>query len=221
MPASSLASEVEIVGHELSAEAADRRSGIGAHLRARADLGPNVVILTETPFAAVPVDELAAASTICHQCFVDVDPDGPEDNAAKCCSVCAAAWYCSDECRSRAATFVHADSSSDAGDAECSTLRRLRGSFEGTRDARLLCRIQRTRCGAISDRSRTALISGSLDQMFADLVYHDAETPGTGTSTAHRRALTDERSNGPKTDPRLSVAAGGGRRSRGIRSGGA
>eukprot|EP01043_Picozoa_sp_COSAG02_P001170 COSAG02_NODE_23_length_52893_cov_58.101868_50_plen_410_part_00 len=193
--AASMAEAVEIVGHELSAEAVDRRSGIGAHVRARAALGPNVVILTETPFSAVPVDELAAASTICHQCFVGIDPDGPGSDAStcSCCSVCAAAWYCSDECRSRAATFVHTDSSSGAGDAECLTLRRLRGSFDGTRDARLLCRIQRTHCAALSESSRSALVSGSPDQTFADLVYHDAPDDSETVRSAAESVATANR----------------------------
>lgn len=171
----SLAAGVEIVGRTLSAEGVDRRSGIGAHLRTTVTLKANAVILTESPFAAVPMDDLASSSAICHQCFVDIDPDGADSMARSCCccAVCSAAWYCSDACRSKAAAVVHSDSSADAGDGECSTLRRLRGSFDGTRDARLLCRIQRTQHNALC-KGRKPLVSSNVDQAFDDLVYHDA-----------------------------------------------
>ena len=181
-----LAAAVEIVGHELSPEAVDRRNGLGAHLRARAPLGANAIILTEAPFSAVPVDELAASCTICHQCFTDMDPDS---EGSCCCSVCSSAWYCSEECRSMAASDVHADSSAGAGDGECATLRRLRGSFDGTRDARLLCRIQRAHWGALSSR-RTA---ASPDQVFTDLVYHDAPAESDTARSAAESVATCNR----------------------------
>ena len=181
-----LAAAVEIVGHELSPEAVDRRSGLGAHLRARAPLTPNAIILTEAPFAAVPVDELAVSCAICHQCFTGMDP---ESEGSCCCSVCGSAWYCSEECRSMAASDAHTDSSVGSGDAECATLRRLRGSFAGTRDVRLLCRIQRAHYGALSSR-QTAV---SPDHVFADLVYHDAPVDSDSQLSAAESVATCNR----------------------------
>jgi hypothetical protein len=189
-PRCTLSPAVEIVGRDLGADAGERRGGIGAHVRARAALGAHHLVLTETPFAAVLADELATSSSVCHHCMLDIDPgsgtmsddEGAEDGDGGCChcSRCNAAWYCSEACRSGAAASVHAESADGAGDGECSTLRRLHGSFDDTRDARLLCRIQHAHHDALSG----APASSTPASAFTDLVYHEAPAGGDAAHAA-------------------------------------
>eukprot|EP01051_Picozoa_sp_SAG22_P004004 SAG22_NODE_205_length_15308_cov_20.539023_30_plen_390_part_00 len=173
----------EVVG----LDAADRRSGLGAHVRARGAIAANTELMQEHPFAAVLVDELACSSALCHHCFDDIDDidggtdDGTSDYSSSCCGTCFAAHWCSAACRAAAAP-VHDDSVPGAKDGECATLRRLRGSFEQTRDARLLCRIQHARraaavaaaAPATADAAAgVAAAGGEAATGIEDLVHHE------------------------------------------------
>ena len=158
---------IEVVGRELAADGASRRCTVGAHVVAAGKLSANVELMAESPFAAVLTDELASSSSICHHCFLDIDEAGGE---SCCCGTCFAAHWCSEACRAAAAP-VHADgwhSAPGTKDGECSTLRRLHGSFDNTRDARLLCRIQHV-------RAASGEAAGGVS--FADLVYHEEAAP--------------------------------------------
>lgn len=172
---------IEVVGRELAADAPNRRSGPGAHVRAAGKIDANVELMTESPFAAVLVDELASSSSICHHCYLDVDEAGGE---SCCCGACYGAWYCSEPCRA-AALPVHGDSAAGAKDGECSTLKRLRGSFDNTRDARLLCRIQHVRSTLVAAPGGEPASGMS----FADLVFHEeAEAAADGEDTVRSTA---------------------------------
>ena len=120
---------LSFAGLELSN--AERSEGIGAHVTAAEAIEANSVLLTELPFASVFVDEHATTSFYCHYCFVAMSGD-----KAQYCQDCHAVWWCSSACASAAYAVHHGPP------GECQTIRRLRGCFEGSRDARLLCRIR-------------------------------------------------------------------------------
>ena len=63
------------------------------------------------------------------QCYRAI-PESRAANAA-CCSSCGSVFYCTAACMATSAAL-------HSGADECSTLRRLRGNFEQSRDVRLL-----------------------------------------------------------------------------------
>ena len=72
---------------------------------------------------------LSTDTAVSAQCYRTI-PESRAANAA-CCSSCGSVFYCTAACMATSAAL-------HSGADECSTLRRLRGNFEQSRDVRLL-----------------------------------------------------------------------------------
>jgi hypothetical protein len=150
--------------HGVDLSNAARADGAGAYMRAVDCVAANTCLLREMPYAAVLLDQRATTDEYCHHCFARLE-------AHPCpCEDCYAAFYCNPAC-AEAASAGHRG-------GECASLRRLQGNFEGTRDARLLCRIQHTKrvqcCWPAQGQSDPGASLPAADQLQA-LVYHPLE----------------------------------------------
>ena len=84
---------------------------------------------TEKTKASLDLLWLSTDTTVSAQCYRTI-PESRAANAA-CCSSCGSVFYCTAACMATSAAL-------HSGADECSTLRRLRGNFEQSRDVRLL-----------------------------------------------------------------------------------